>query len=94
VAAIGNHEESRASSELVGALVRLTAWKLDAYGRRPAGYAWMWSQGSDRYPEGTRVRLPVIDGHRDTNLTACPGDYLYAKLPAIRRRAQERADRF
>jgi hypothetical protein len=29
----------------------------------------------------------VIDGHRDTNQTACPGRHLYAALPQIRRRA-------
>ena len=32
-------------------------------------------------------RLPVIDGHRDTNQTACPGERLYDRLPAVRRRA-------
>jgi hypothetical protein len=36
--------------------------------------------------------LPVIDGHRDTNDTACPGDRLYAQLPEVRRRAQWRID--
>jgi hypothetical protein len=76
----------------VRSLVRLTAWKLDAYGRKPAGHTRVRSAGSDRYPAGTWVRLPVIDGHRDTNQTACPGDSLYAKLPDIRRRAQARAD--
>jgi hypothetical protein len=30
------------------------------------------------------VTLPVIDGHRDTNDTACPGGNLYAQLSAIR----------
>jgi uncharacterized protein with LGFP repeats len=92
VAAIGEYDQVRPAPELVRALVRLSAWKLDAYGREPAGHTMVTSQGSDRYPEGTRVRLPVIDGHRDTNETACPGDRLYAKLPDIRSRAQRRAD--
>ncbi|HEX2177637.1 MAG TPA: N-acetylmuramoyl-L-alanine amidase, partial [Nocardioidaceae bacterium] len=94
VAALGNFDGTRPPRRLVGALVRLTAWKLDAYGRRPAGYSWMRSHGSDRYPEGTRVRLRTIDGHRDTNQTACPGDHLYGRLPEIRRRAQQRVDAF
>jgi hypothetical protein len=34
------------------------------------------------------VTLPVLDGHRDTNDTACPGKNLYAALPAIRRRTK------
>jgi hypothetical protein len=92
VAAIGEYGDTAPSSELVRSLVRLTAWKLDAYGRKPAGHTRVRSAGSDRYPAGTWVRLPVIDGHRDTNQTACPGDSLYAKLPDIRRRAQARAD--
>jgi hypothetical protein len=36
----------------------------------------------------------VIDGHRQTNQTACPGRYLFAKLPVIRTRAQTRADSY
>lgn len=92
IAAIGEYGSAVPSADLVRSLVRLTAWKLDAYGRKPAGYTQVRSEGSDRYPKGTWVRLPVIDGHRDTNQTACPGDNLYAKLPEIRRRAQERAD--
>jgi hypothetical protein len=52
------------------------------------------SQGSDLYPAGTSPRLPVIDGHRDTNQTACPGRLLYDRLPVIRRRTQRRVDRF
>ena len=39
-------------------------------------------------------RLPVIDGHRDTNETACPGKKLYDRLPGIRRRTQHRIDAF
>ena len=92
VAAIGEYSAATPSSDLVRSLVRLTAWKLDAYGRKPAGYTRVRSAGSDRYPAGTWVRLPVIDGHRDTNQTECPGDKLYAKLPDIRQRAQARAD--
>jgi hypothetical protein len=92
VAAIGEYGATAPSSDLVTSRVRLTAWKLDAYDREPDGYTRVRSAGSDRYPEGTWVRLPVIDGHRDTNQTACPGAKLYAKLPDIRRRAQERAD--
>jgi hypothetical protein len=92
VAAIGNFDSTAPPPELVRSLVRLSAWKLDRYDRQPSGYTRVRSEGSDRYPEGTWVRLPVIDGHRDTNQTACPGDALYAKLPEIRRRAQARAD--
>ena len=40
------------------------------------------------------MRLPVIDGHRDTNDTACPGQRLYDRLPTIRRRAARLIERF
>jgi hypothetical protein len=33
------------------------------------------------------VSLPRIAGHRDGDQTSCPGDALYARLPAIRPRA-------
>lgn len=85
VAVIGNFENRRVPDRVVTALVRLAAWKLDAYGRRPRGKARVYSKGSDRYPKGW-VRLKVIDGHRDTNATACPGEELYARLPEVRER--------
>ncbi|MFI0486402.1 peptidoglycan recognition family protein [Actinomadura sp. 9N215] len=34
----------------------------------------------------------AIVGHRDFNKTACPGDVLYARLPALRRAVAERLD--
>jgi len=87
VAVIGNFEGRRVPDRVVTALVRLSAWKLDAYGRSPRGTARVYSKGSDRYPVGW-VRLKVIDGHRDTNLTACPGEELQRRLPEIRKRAR------
>lgn len=92
IAVIGNHQRARPSTYAVTALVKTIAWKLDLYGRAPGRMTTVVSEGSDRYPAGTPVWLPVTDGHRDTNLTACPGGYLYAKLPSIRRRAQYRAN--
>ena len=94
IAVLGNLERREAWPEAVTTLVRLAAWKLDKYGRYADGDVTITSSGSDKYPAGARVRLPAIDGHRDTNDTACPGGRLYAKLPDIRRRTQARIDRF
>lgn len=94
VASIGNHETAPATKRLRTSLVRLTAWKLALDHRRPRGRPRIWSHGSDRYPKGTMVRLPAIDGHRDTNYTACPGNRLYDRLPGLRVRAQKRVNRF
>ncbi|WP_167736434.1 N-acetylmuramoyl-L-alanine amidase [Nocardioides sp. 1609] len=94
VAVIGSFEDARPRRNVVSALVRLSAWKLHRYDRKPRGRVSVTSYGSDRYPEGARPRLPTIDGHRDTNQTACPGAMLYAELPTIRRRAAARIARW
>ncbi|MBJ7357644.1 N-acetylmuramoyl-L-alanine amidase [Nocardioides sp.] len=94
IAVIGNFEEVRPERAVISSIVRLAAWKLDMYRRTPAGLAGVYSQGSDKFPSGQKVRLPVIDGHRDTNDTACPGAHLYAALPRIRERTQKRVDKF
>ena len=91
IAVIGNLEARAPWSEAVTQVVRLAAWKLDMYDRYAVGSVTITSTGSDKYPDGTRVRLPAIDGHRDTNDTACPGR-VYRKLPEIRERAQWRID--
>lgn len=94
IAVIGNFEEVAPQRSVVSAIAKLAAWKLDKYGRTPVGWAGVYSRGSDKFAVGQKVRLPVIDGHRDTNDTACPGIHLYNTLPRIRERAQKRVDRF
>jgi uncharacterized protein with LGFP repeats len=91
IAVIGNLERRAPWPEAVTAVVKLAAWKLDTYGRDAEGTVRVTSTGSDKYPDGTSVRLPVIDGHRDTNDTECPGR-AYGKLPQIRDRTQWRID--
>ncbi len=94
VAVIGNLEDRRPRREVVRMLARVASWKLDRHRRDATGRVRVRSTGSDQYPDGSRPRLPVIDGHRDTNDTACPGQELYDRLPGVRRRAQARIDRF
>ena len=94
IAVIGSFEDAVPAAAVITAIVRLAAWKLDRDDRVASGTVRVVSTGSDLYPAGTRPRLPVIDGHRDTNQTACPGQLLYEELPRIRRRTQRRLDRF
>ena len=94
IAMIGTLTSQRPWRPAVAALTRLAAWKLDKHGRDATGQVWVTSTGSDKYRDGRRVRLPAIDGHRDTNDTACPGQQLYERLPTIRRRTQHRIDAF
>lgn len=90
IAAIGNYDTVKPSTGLLDAIAHVAAWKLAQYSRDPQGQVAVTSEGSDRYRSGTKPRLPVIDGHRDTNDTACPGANLYAALPTIRKLAQQR----
>ena len=93
VAAIGDYEKAVAARN-DRALSRLTAWSADLHRRNAVGRVRMLSEGSDRYPAGTWVRLPVIDGHRDTNETACPGANLYGKAARRTAAAQQRIDTY
>jgi hypothetical protein len=87
VAVIGNFEDRDPGRRVIGAIARLAGWKLHRYDRRPRGWVKVWSHGSDRFGRGRVVTLRTIDGHRDTNETACPGERLYDRLPDVRRRA-------
>jgi hypothetical protein len=71
------------------ALARLIGWKLSLHGVPTEGTVVVSSRGgaSNRYPSGTPVTLERIPGHRDGDSTSCPGDALYAQLPALRARA-------
>ena len=81
---IGNYETAQPSSAMLGSLAQLAAWKLAMYARDPQGWTQVKSEGSDKFPSGKVVSLPVIDGHRDTNDTACPGGNVYAQLDNLR----------
>ncbi len=71
---IGNFDIARPPAALVRAFARLFAWKLSLYGvRADAAAAYITSRWFE-----------AINGHRDAGQTACPGRYLYAKLPTIR----------
>ncbi len=79
MSAIGNFDIAQPPQAVVDAYARLFAWKLSLYNIR-ADAAKVWVK--DRY-------LRAINGHRDVGQTACPGRYLYAKIPAVRVAAQQ-----
>jgi len=90
IAVIGNYEGVAPGLETLAAIVRVAAWKLAPYQRDPVGTIAVVSEGSDKYGSAQVAVLPVIDGHRDTNDTACPGQLLYDRLPDIRRQTKDR----
>jgi hypothetical protein len=74
MSAIGNFDTVRPPSAMLDAYGRLFAWKLSLHGvSARATRQWV-----------TKQYLPAINGHRDVGQTACPGRYLYAKIPTIR----------
>jgi hypothetical protein len=77
MSAIGNFDTTAPGDAMLQAYGRLFAWKLSLHGIS-ASSTRQWVH--DRW-------LPAINGHRDVGKTACPGKYLYAKLPVIRQYA-------
>ena len=61
---------------------RLSGSSISRTSTRPRSLTFI-SGGSERYPNGVPVLLNAVSGHRDTGLTECPGDALYAKLGTI-----------
>jgi hypothetical protein len=84
VALIGTHGSTAPSAASMTALRDVLAWKMGSHGVDPRTTTPIVSQGSPRYPDGQTVVLPTIQGHRDSGLTACPGNLLYSRLPSLR----------
>ncbi len=78
MSAIGNFDVRQPSSAMIQAYGALMAWKLSLHGVDAA---------SARQVVGPDT-FKAINGHRDAGSTACPGRYLYAKLPRIRELAE------
>ncbi|MDQ3615950.1 MAG: FG-GAP-like repeat-containing protein [Actinomycetota bacterium] len=79
MSAVGNFDIAQPSAAMLDAYGRLFAWKLSLHGVNAA---------STRQRVGSSY-FEAINGHRDAGQTACPGRYLYAKLPAIRTLARK-----
>ena len=88
IANIGTHSTLPQSDVALDSIAGLIRWKLPLHGQPTAGTVPVTSAGgaSNRFPSGQEVTLERISGHRDGNSTSCPGDALYAQLPALRAR--------
>ncbi len=85
VSIIGTFQTAKPPAVAVTALERLLAWKLDVHHVDPQSTATITCNYGQKFKTGERVRFPAIAGHRDANYTDCPGNKLYALLPAIRK---------
>ena len=85
ISVLGDHQAARPAGEVIEAVTALAAWKLDLHGSDVAAPVWYSSASTGR--SGT---YPRIIGHRDVGSTACPGQFLYPQLGAIRANAHMR----
>ncbi|HEX3222116.1 MAG TPA: FG-GAP-like repeat-containing protein [Nocardioides sp.] len=75
--AIGNYQIVQPSAAMIQAYGALYAWKLSLHG----------VDASSTHQYVTSRWFQAINGHRDAASTLCPGQYLYDKLPKIRKLA-------
>ena len=89
IASVGTHTSTEITPEAFNAIASLLGWKLSIHGVPVQGTVTVRSAGgaSNRYPSGQMVKFQRVSGHRDGCSTSCPGDALYAQLPALRARA-------
>ena len=83
IAVLGTYGEAAPAQAALDAVARLVAWRLDLSHVDPSGRLTLASAGSERFAPGVPVPLRAVSGHRDTGLTECPGDALYAQLGRI-----------
>jgi hypothetical protein len=88
IALIGTYSSSAPSPAAVAALERLLAWKLSVHAVPAEGQVTVRSAGgeSNRFRAGREVTLHRISGHREGDSTECPGQAMFVRLPALRRR--------
>ncbi|MGW7703386.1 N-acetylmuramoyl-L-alanine amidase [Kitasatospora sp. NPDC054768] len=85
IAALGTYVDGRPPQPLVDGLAALAAWKLGLEAQPADGRTKLTSSsGASRYPRGSVVEFDAVSGHRDAVATECPGNALYALLPALR----------
>ncbi|MCZ3385950.1 MAG: peptidoglycan recognition protein [Actinomycetia bacterium] len=86
VVAMGNFETAAPSDAMLRGISKVLAYRLSRYHRDPYGTKVLTAEvGSSRYDDGEKARFKVISGHRDAGYTACPGQKLYDRMPAIRK---------
>jgi hypothetical protein len=89
IACLGTFTNIPLDAPAMESLAKLIGWKLSLHGVPVQGTVTLESGGgeSNRYPAGALVGFERISGHRDGCQTSCPGEQLYAQLPALRSRA-------
>lgn len=79
VCLLGDYTQVQPATEMMLSLEHLLSWKTYKEQLEATG----------EIPHPANPQLPVIAGHQDGCATACPGRYVYEKLPALRLAVQE-----
>ncbi|HVL91131.1 MAG TPA: N-acetylmuramoyl-L-alanine amidase [Actinomycetota bacterium] len=84
IALLGTFSNAYPSGPMMVSLMRFLAWKLDVHHIPGWGHVPMTSGGSKKFARGQTVNMNRISGHRDAQVTDCPGTRMYYQLPRIR----------
>jgi len=89
VSMMGDYTSIAPTEPELNSVARYLAWQSGIWGLDPHGSTQLTSGGGSytQFPEGTVVTVPQLMGHRDVDITACPGDVGYTDLGNIRDRA-------
>ncbi|WP_099331814.1 cell wall-binding repeat-containing protein [Actinomyces minihominis] len=79
ITVLGNFMTVTADKVVEDSLAKTIAWKLQLHGINSVE-----GTTSVKHEDGTLKNVPVVSGHRDVGWTDCPGDALYARIPALR----------
>jgi uncharacterized protein with LGFP repeats len=85
VALLGDFAAAGVPGAMRSGLRSLLSWKFGLHGIDAGGHTIEVSGGSTKIPAGRTVRLPRLFGHRKVALTACPGQFAYPLMTALRR---------
>ena len=78
VAVIGDFNLEEPTDASMSSLVTVLAWLADRHDvpTDPGSAITFTSHGSNKWPQGSTVATPTINGHRSMSKTSCPGDNL------------------
>ena len=92
ISVMGDYSSLAASAVARDSVMKVAAWKLLSTFRSDIHEksSWRVSVNGTRWSRGTMVSMPRFFGHRDVNLTSCPGNGLYSTMDNLRWGIQSR----
>lgn len=93
ISVLGDYSSTTLATAGRLAIAEVAAWKLLSTFQPSITAKVAWTPGTGtRFPAGKEVSLPRLMGHRDVNVTECPGLNLYKQFGTVRKEAQSYAD--